>query len=219
MIGIYKIVNPNGKVYIGQSVDIEKRLKRYKCISLSTKGQIKIYRSLIKYGSANHKFEIVCLCEESELNEKEREYQELFDCVNNGLNCLYTKSKDKSGKVSSETLIRMSNAQKGNNNFLGKKHSEETKNKMALARIGTKHSAEVNLKKGRKGRVSNNKGKFGKDNGKSKPLYQYDLNNNLIKEWNCAADVAKELNYSAGNISMVCNGKIKTYKNSIWIYK
>lgn len=30
MIGIYKITNPNGKVYIGQSIDLERRLYYYK---------------------------------------------------------------------------------------------------------------------------------------------------------------------------------------------
>ena len=48
MIGIYKITSPNNKVYIGQSVDIEKRLKRYK--NLNCKKQSKIYNSLNKYG-------------------------------------------------------------------------------------------------------------------------------------------------------------------------
>lgn len=219
MIGIYKITNPNGKVYIGQSVNIPRRLKRYKCISTSTKRQTKVHRSLVKYGADNHKFEIVCLCEINELNENERKYQELFNSVDDGLNCYYTKSTDKSGKASLDTLVRMSNAQKGNNNFLGKKHSQETKNKISLARIGIKYSAEVNIKKGRKGRVSINKGKFGKYSSKSKPLIQYDLNHNIIKEWNCGADVKRELGYSAGCISLVCNGKIKSYKKYIWKYK
>jgi group I intron endonuclease len=218
MIGIYKIINPKGKIYIGQSIDIESRLKRYKCISTSTKGQVKIYRSLVKYGVDNHKFEILCICEEFELNKKEREYQELFDCVNNGLNCVYTKTKDKSGKVSLETLIKMSNAKIGNTSFLGKKHNQETKNKISLSKIGIKHSKDVNIKKGRKWRVSNNKGRFGADSSKSKRLYQYDLNGNLIKEWSCGADAARELNYSAGNICMVCVGKLKSYKKSIWKY-
>ncbi len=29
VVGIYKITSPSGKVYIGQSVDIEKRFKTY----------------------------------------------------------------------------------------------------------------------------------------------------------------------------------------------
>ncbi len=30
MIGIYKITNPEGKIYIGQSIDIDRRFKEYK---------------------------------------------------------------------------------------------------------------------------------------------------------------------------------------------
>ena len=51
MIGIYKITSPSGKIYIGQSKDIEKRFKAYK--NLKCKGQPYIYRSLLKYGSGN----------------------------------------------------------------------------------------------------------------------------------------------------------------------
>jgi excinuclease UvrABC nuclease subunit len=33
MVGIYKITNPNGKVYIGQAINIDKRIQKYKWIS------------------------------------------------------------------------------------------------------------------------------------------------------------------------------------------
>jgi len=32
MIGVYKITSPTGKVYIGSSIDIEKRIKHYKSV-------------------------------------------------------------------------------------------------------------------------------------------------------------------------------------------
>jgi len=57
MIGIYKITNPTGKVYIGQSWNINKRKVFYS--NLLCKRQVKIYNSLKKYGWENHKFEIV----------------------------------------------------------------------------------------------------------------------------------------------------------------
>ena len=46
--GIYKITNPNGKVYIGQSIDIDKRWNKYKV--KNCKPQIRLYNSLNKYG-------------------------------------------------------------------------------------------------------------------------------------------------------------------------
>ena len=30
VVGIYKITSPSGKIYIGQSIDIQKRFKHYK---------------------------------------------------------------------------------------------------------------------------------------------------------------------------------------------
>jgi group I intron endonuclease len=216
VIGIYKITNPNGKIYIGQSINIEKRFYRYSIVSSNVNKQTKLYRSLLKYGVDNHKFEIIEKCECDELNEKERHYQELYNCVDNGLNCYYTSTNDKTGSPSLETLKRMSDAQKGNQNWLGKKHNQQAKDKISKGNTGKKHSDIVNLSKGRKGRVSNRKGIFSENHPNSKKIFQCDLNGNVIKVWPCIMDVVRELNYSAGNISSVCNGRLKTYKKSIW---
>ena len=57
MVGIYKITNPSGKIYIGQSVNIDNRISSYK--NLKCKNQTKLYRSLLKYTFENHIFEIL----------------------------------------------------------------------------------------------------------------------------------------------------------------
>jgi group I intron endonuclease len=54
MVGIYKITNPKGKVYIGQSTNIEERMKHY--INKNGKRQPKIFYSIKKYGWENHIF-------------------------------------------------------------------------------------------------------------------------------------------------------------------
>ena len=46
--GIYKITSPTNKVYIGQSIDVENRLKRYKYFV--SKKQTRLYYSILKYG-------------------------------------------------------------------------------------------------------------------------------------------------------------------------
>ena len=48
MIGIYKITSPSNKIYIGQSINIERRFNSYKNLS-HCKQQIKLYNSLQKY--------------------------------------------------------------------------------------------------------------------------------------------------------------------------
>ena len=139
MIGIYKITSPTRKVYIGQSINIENRFKLY--LKLKCKGQIKLFNSLKKSGVEKHKFEILCECEISELNDKERYYQDLYSSVGkNGLNCSLTKSSGRSGKHSEETKLKISIANKGN------KCSKETKLKMSLKLKGRIISHNTRLK-------------------------------------------------------------------------
>ena len=52
----------------------------------------------------------------------------------------------------------------------------------------------------------------------SKPILQYDLEGNFIKEWNSIFST-KKFGFIPQNISQCCNGKIKQHKNYIWRYK
>jgi group I intron endonuclease len=138
MIGIYKITSPSKKIYIGQSIDIEYRFKRYKSLNSGVKKQILLYRSFIKYGVENHFFEVLCECEIFELNEKERYYQDLYSAIGSkGLNCKLTKSSDRKGEHSLETKQKISKAI--SNKRIGYKHSDETKRKIGLAHIGNQY--------------------------------------------------------------------------------
>ena len=83
-IGIYKITNPKGKIYIGQSINIERRFKEYKKLYCSQSR--KLYYSLKKYGVENHLFEIIEECDIILLNEREEYYILLFKSHINGLN-------------------------------------------------------------------------------------------------------------------------------------
>ena len=160
MIGIYKITSPSKKVYIGQSINIEKRFYAYK--KLHCKNQIILYNSLLKYGVDKHKFETICECDISELNEKERYYQDLYCALSKvGLNCKLTTASDRSGTLSDETKAKMrgerilseslKNKFKLRKSFLGKKHTEQSKEKIRLANLGKKLSEETKLKmKGKK---------------------------------------------------------------------
>lgn len=128
MIGIYKIISPSKKIYVGQSIDIEKRFEYYKI--LNCKGQTILYNSFLKYGVNNHTFAVLCECDVSELNEKERFYQDLFSVLKNGMNCMLTSYNGNSGKMCVKTRLKLSIASKG------KKMSKESKLKMSLAKKG-----------------------------------------------------------------------------------
>lgn len=107
MVGIYKITNPNNRVYIGQSVNIRKRLERYE--RLHCKNQSRLYASLVKYGFSEHIFEIIEECTIEQLNERERHWQDFYDVLSeNGLNCKLTKTSSKSGYCSEEVRKKIS---------------------------------------------------------------------------------------------------------------
>ena len=110
MIGIYKITSPSNKVYIGQSNNIEKRFKQYSSLS-QTKLQKRLHHSFKKYGIINHKFEIIEECSVDLLNKRERYWQDFYNVLEDGLNCLLTETKDKIKVYSKETIdkIRLGN--------------------------------------------------------------------------------------------------------------
>jgi group I intron endonuclease len=107
MIGIYKIVNKiNGKVYIGQSINIEKRFYEHRRGLSKKKKYINIYlqRAWKKYGSENFDFKIIEECERNKLNERECFWISQYknNCYNIELNPNVTPFNDETKKKMSE---------------------------------------------------------------------------------------------------------------------
>ena len=119
-IGIYKIINPKGRIYIGQSVDLDNRFYHYKI--MNCKKQPRLYNSFIKYGFENHIFEILEECQLVGLSEKERYYQEKYNVLSkNVLNCVLASYQNVRGKMSEESKQKISLKNKGvNNGMYGK---------------------------------------------------------------------------------------------------
>jgi len=151
MIGIYKITNPKGKIYIGQSRRIKYRFKQYK--RLDCKAQPKLFNSLNKYGVENHTFEVIDQCEIHELNNKERYYQMLFDVINplRGLNLVLVGNDEMPFVYSDEYRLQISKRMKGNKNGLGTTYTDEMKLSISNRMIGNKnglgktHTLEVKI--------------------------------------------------------------------------
>ena len=74
--GIYKITNiTNNKVYIGSSINISSReYKHFWMLDRGTHDNPHLQNSFNKYGPNNFNFEILELCDESSLIEKENHY-------------------------------------------------------------------------------------------------------------------------------------------------
>ena len=62
-------------------------------------------------------------------------------------------------------------------------------------------------------------GRYGVLHHNSKPVLQLDLDGNFIREWDCAADVERELGMCQSNIGLCCRGKSKAAYGYIWKFK
>lgn len=131
MIGIYKITSPSGKIYIGQSWDLNKRFKQYN--SLQCKGQKKLYNSLCKYGVENHSFEIIKNINnhtlQAELDHWEHFYWEKYK--NEHIELLNLIEPKIYGHISQDVI-----------NIFKQPKSEEHKRKISIAHLGKKNSIQ-----------------------------------------------------------------------------
>lgn len=126
----------NGKVYIGQTVNFNLRMKEYK--GLKCKTQPLIYNALKKHRVENFLYEIIDTgVSKEDLNELECYHMSLSDSRNKeyGYN---TREGGSFGKHSEETKRKMSESAKGNTRNIGYKHTEEAKKNMAKSQIGHK---------------------------------------------------------------------------------
>jgi group I intron endonuclease len=131
IIGIYKITSPVGRIYIGQSRDVEHRFKRYLSMHESNSTQTRLHRSFKKYGVSSHTFEVIEHCNFSELNERERYWQDFYNVLSkNGMNCILQETDSLPKVYTKETLTKISGK---NHWFYGKNHSDESKKKMSQA--------------------------------------------------------------------------------------
>lgn len=146
MVGIYKVTNLiNSKMYIGQARNIKSRWSSHKS-AYSTENTV-LYRAMRKYGLENFKFEVIEECKEEELDNLEIYYIWYYNTYihaenSNGYNM--TIGGGGSSGLSGEK-----------SNMYGKRHSEETKQKMSESQKGKVLTEEHrrNIGKTSKGRI------------------------------------------------------------------
>jgi group I intron endonuclease len=141
--GIYKITSPSNKIYVGQSKDIYKRWNFY-YKNKNCKKQTYLYYSLKKYGWENHVFEIIEYCSIDLLNERERYWQEYYDCINpeKGLNLRLVNTKDKKYEFPQHIKDKISRRVKE----AGYRPTEAHKEALRIANIGKTFSEETKKK-------------------------------------------------------------------------
>jgi group I intron endonuclease len=219
---IYLITNLiNGRQYVGQTVqsDINSRWKQHKSVSPNSVGKylLDAYR---KYGIDNFKFQIICICFDSDIDELEKFYISKFNTLApNGYNL---KSGGKHRYLSKEERDKIS---KSLSNKPRKPHSEETKQKMRSRMLGSNNpnfgkkmsdeqrkAISITMKKMYKNTTKCSRSPTEKQlealskyrcSPKSK-VGKYDMELNLIKEYSTIEEASKDSNIHRSVISKVC---------------
>ena len=209
----------NNKKYIGQSVNIYDRWYKHKRELRSNEHfNTHLQNAWNKYGEDCFVFYIVDICDTTLLDEKEKYYISLYETTNrdygynlqlggnNGLHSEESKQKisdsnkryydEEARKKKSEAAYKQwanpeikAKILGENNGMYGKRHSEEAKQKMRQARLGTSSA--------RRNRT---------------PVFCIELN----QEFEDAADAAKKLNLKSGRILKVCRGEANKHGGYHW---
>lgn len=122
-IGIYKITNKiTNKNYIGKSKDIEKRIKTH--INSVSKRKTTLYSAIQSYGWENFEWNIIELCSENELNDKEIYWINYYNSMSpNG----YNMKNGGDGGITSEISLKIWERRRENGTDI---MSEEQKEKI-----------------------------------------------------------------------------------------
>lgn len=202
MVGIYKITNPKGKIYIGKSISVKERINSYKYEG-SRKNQPKINNSILKYGIENHEFEIIEYCSLEELNIKEIFWINEFNSIKEGLNC---SNGGEGGPRDIKTKKQIAHS------LIGKKASDKTRIKMRNSKLN--HPMYNDEWRRIMKETTWNSGTS------SKPIIQLSLKGEFLCEFKSLIEAAKSLNkIHTGPISNCLKGRTKSSYGFIWKYK
>lgn len=235
--GIYKIENTiNNMLYIGQSVDIQKRWieHRYE-LNKGIHINKHLQRAWNKYGQDAFVFSILELCDEEDLNNLETEYIASYKSNNEeyGYNLTIGGDGVRGWVPTDEWRQKLKIANAGENNpMFGRSHTVETKKKISEAKTGDKNAmygkrGELSPNYGRKhtdefrkrqseiqkgkrmseeARIKQSISKSGQNNPRSKAVYCPELNEYF---WG-AQEVQNKYGISRDGVAKCCKGKQKT---------
>jgi len=146
--GIYKLTC-DGKVYIGKAINLNRRLNAHKNSGNNSKVRYYIQNTIVKYGWDSFTVEILEIVEDFDklkdndsLLEREAHYIELFDSTNKdkGYNLCKFSTDTTGRKHSDETKERIRQYR------LGKTLTEESKDKVRQSKLGKPRSEETKEK-------------------------------------------------------------------------
>lgn len=195
---VYLITNPVGHTYVGSTISIRKRLSSYR--NNNIKNQIKISRSIEKYGFPNHIFEVVW-CGDPKIR--------------------YTVERMIGESVGATDRIKGLNLELPGYDDVPKFQSDETKAKFVASYKWKPLPKEVKAKMSKNSlRIKPSKETIAKVRiALMRPIEQYDLDGSFIKEYCSAVTAANELNIGRSNIKNNLNGYSKSANGFIFKFK
>ncbi len=228
MIGIYKITNTvNGKVYIGQSLNIQ---KRWWTESKKQEVNPHLKASFLKYGINCFCFEVLKEFSKNEdtalLRKKLNLYETTYIAIYQSNNEEYGYNKTSGGRnnwvISDDSRKRISEAQRG------KKQSKETIEKRKQSNQGFRHSKETKrtlseIKKGTKHSEETKKHFSEIRRGISRPKEWYSYLPKILcvetgEIFDNASVAGRYINKGPAKILDVCKGQRKTAYSFHWRY-
>lgn len=195
----------NGKIYIGQTYDINRRITEHK--SKSSRGyKEKFYNATRKYGFNNFSFSILYTFHSKSLDRltilldaMETFLIRKFDSYNNGYNSTLGGHSKRGYTFSEEFKEKCRN----------RKHSLATRRKMSISAKGRKASPDTILKL-QKSLLGNSR--------RSKEVLLY-IDGKLVNEFSSVKEASLHSDLSQSQISRLCSGKRKTTTNQVWKFK
>lgn len=209
MYTVYIHICPNGKKYVGMTgkENPEDRWRR----GHGYKNDTDFYSAIITYGWRNISHEVVAAeLSKEDAESLERELIALYQTTNPEYGYNSHSGGLSGAHINAVTRKRMSNAQSGSNNpRFGKHLSYETKERIAATKRGKPLTEECKRKL--------SEALSGEKNPTARPVFQYDLEMNLIKKWPYIR-AAREAT-GANNIWACCVGNLKSSGGFIWRYE
>lgn len=214
---VYLHINKiNGKTYVGITKYVDSPNRRWRNGNGYRRDSI-IYKAINKYGWDNFNHIIFCKTSKETACLLERSLIKLYKkrkiSYNIGLGGEGSESFSEETKEKLRSYIpyikgkhHTEEAKKKISEAGKRSCSEETKRKISTANLGKK----VNIPRSTilKMREIN-----------IKPVLQFDLNNNFIKEYESITEAEKSLGKSSHHINCCCKGKRKTAYGYKWRYK
>jgi len=228
---IYKISSiSKNRFYIGSAVDFKGRSRVHKHdLIKNIHHSQKLQRHFNKYGINDLFFTIIEIVEDkNNLIEREQFY---IDTLNPYFNICKIAGNSLGVKRSKKFCDNLSKLHKNNKYWVGKKHTQESKNK--LSEIHKKMTGELSVNYGKKfseeWKNNMSKAKLGKKCSeetklkmrkpkKGKKIVQLDLNNNIVNTWNKVTEASIALNIKQTSISNCLNKLSNTCAGYKWDY-